>query len=349
MFPPPILEIPPTRVSVVGLAESPFEKTVPVAGGLSPIQSADVFPKVGGKVVKLYVSLGQRVKAGDPLATVEATEWGLQARQAEAGLSMATEAASLADRSVERLDRVQERLGPGVLAASEDEAARLQARGAQTQRDVARAQRDLAQQMVRNATMTSPIDGVVTRVAALPGNMVGQEYPAFHVDDLSAFMLRCQVGDLEAQQVSAGQRVRLRSDALPDRVLEGTVSAVGPSLDAWTRRAPVEIAVPAPPEGVLGNVFVRGEIVVGEDPAALVLPALSVERTLGRNTVQLVREGRILTAPVRVLAESRDRFSVAGLSPGDLVVLPGAEHLAEGEPVEVARRLELREALDVAQ
>lgn len=349
LFPPPIQEIPPTKVSVIKLAPGPFERVVPVAGSLAPVQSADVYAKVGGKVTRVHVTLGQLVKAGQPLATVDSTEWGLQARQAEAGFSMADQAATVAQRSVERLDRVQQKVGPGVLTATEDETARLQAQGAVTQRDVARFQRDLAHQMVRNATMTAPIDGVVTKVYAQTGAMVGQDFPSFHVDDLSAFVLRCQLGDLELPLVQPGQQVRLRSDSIPDVPLSGKVTAVSPSLDAVTRRAPIEISVPGDKASIIGNVFVRGEVLVGEDPSALVLPTQVVERTLGEIRVQVVVDKKIAQRSLKILAESRQLLSVSGLSAGQLVVIPGAEHLADGEPVEVVQTLALDEVLHVAE
>jgi membrane fusion protein, multidrug efflux system len=332
-----LAEVPPTPVTVLEVVPTAFERTVPVSGSLAPVHAADLFPKVGGKVVAVFVNLGDTVKAGQAIAQLESIEYGLQARMAEAGAAMAEQAANVAERSTERLDRVQQKLGTGALSVQDDEAARLQAQGAATQRDVARIQSDLARQMVRNATLLSPIDGVITRVNGQVGSMIGQEIPAFHVDDLSSFVLRCEIGDLALPLVRPGQVVHLRTDARPGEALTGEVAAVAPSLDTWTRRAPIEISVPNPGGSIAGNLFARGEIVVGLDPGAIVLPGLVVERSLGDARVQLVRDGTVASVPVQVLAESHERVSVSGLKEGDLVVVPGAEHLASGEPARVAR------------
>lgn len=328
------VEARPKLVEIIELEPQAFEHTVVISGTLEPIHSVDIFPKVGGKVTDIYVTLGDQVREGDRLARVESVEWGLQAQQAEAGLAMAEQAAQLAARSMERLDRVHEQLGDGALSQQDYEQAAIQAEGARTQRDVARLQRDLAQRMVSNATMYAPVSGVVSRIHAREGGMVGSEYPALHVDDTTSLILRCQVGDLDLPSVAPGQEVRLESDALPGRVLVGEVIAVAPTLDSITRRAPVEIAVPNPDGDITGNVFARGRIVTGRDEDAFVLPLEAVQRTEGAALVQLVRDGSIFEASVQVLGESSDSVAVSGLASGDRVVLPGPEHLAEGERVE---------------
>ncbi len=328
------VEAPPRAVRVVMASPQPFEHTVVVSGTLEPVHSVDVFPKVGGKVVEMYVQLGDRVREGDRLARVEAPEWGLQAQQAEVGFAMAEQAAELAQRSLGRLERVHDQLGQGALSQQDFEEASIQAEGAVTQRDVARLQADLAKQMVRNATMRAPVSGVVSRIHARLGGMVGNEYPTFHVDDTSSLVLRCQVGDLDLPAVAPEQEVRLESDAMPGRVLVGRVLAVAPTLDSITRRAPVEIAVENPDGDIIGNVFARGHVVTGRDEAAFVLPLEAVHRQQGKASVQVVLQGAVHDVEVTVLGESRDSVAVDGLDAGTAVVLPGPEHLAEGERVQ---------------
>lgn len=333
--PPPDLEIPPTRVAAIDLQPRPFEFTVPIAGTLAPVHSVDVFPKVGGKVVAVYAGLGDRVTQGDALAAVESTEYQLQARQADVGLAMADQAVEMAERGFDRLNNVRERSESFGISEQTFETAQIEVEGTRTQAEQARLQRQLAHKMVDNATMRAPVTGVISKVNALLGSMVGNEYPAFHIDDTSRLVVRCEVGDLDLPQLAAGQSVRLWTDTMPDAVLAGTVGAVAPTLDAWTRRAPVEIEVPNPDGKVTGNLFARGEIVVAEDPEALVLPLDVVQRSVDSAWVQVATDGVVRKRAIRIVGESREQVAVAGLEPGTLVIVPGAEHLAEGEPVEV--------------
>ncbi len=334
--PPEDVEAAPSVVEVIEVAPRPFERTVPIAGTLAPVHSVDVFPKVGGKVVRVFVALGDEVHRGEALVTVESTEYGMQAEQARIGYEMAEEAVAMAERSFQRLQSVRERSGSLGVSDQAFEEARIQLEGAVTQRDQARLQADLARQMVRNATLVAPVDGRVSKVNARLGAMVGTEYPALHIDDTSELVVHTEVGDLDLPLVAPGQAVRLWTDALPGRVITGTVAAVSPTLDAWTRRAPVEIAVPNPDGDITGNLFARGEIVVGRDPAATVLPLEVVHRGVDGASVQVVDGGVVRRIDVSVVAESRETVQVDGLRPGQLVIVPGAEHLAQGEPVVVA-------------
>lgn len=328
------VEIPPRPVSVVVMEPQVFERVVPISGALTPIRSADVFPKVGGRVTRVSVLLGDQVREGQALATVESTEYGLMAEQARKGAQMAGEGAALAERSMDRLETVQKALGEGALSQQDFEKARMEATNAQTQREVVEIQARLAAQMVSNATMTAPFAGRVSKVLATEGSMVGNEYPAFHVDDLSSFVVRCQVGDLDLPSVKPGQEVRLVSDALPGLTLQGRVTAVAAALDAWTRRAPVEIAVPNPDGQVTGNLFAHGEIVTARDEGAFVVPVEAVDRSQEQPTVQVARDGTVSVVPVVVVGESGGRVSLQGLARGDAVILPGADHLAAGEKVQ---------------
>ncbi len=327
------VEPPPVPVAVVRVAPAPFERTVAIAGTLEPVRSVDVFPKVGGRVIGVQVTLGERVRAGQALAVVESTEYALQAGQAEAGFTIAGLAAETARRTMGRLDEVRERLGADALSQQDYEEARIKADGAATQAEVARFGRDLARRMVENATIASPIDGVISRVDAREGAMVGSEYPAFHVDDLTSLVVRCQVGDADLPWIRPGQTVRLRADHQAE--LTGTVTGVSPTLDAMTRRAPVEIAVPNPGGALVGNLFARGEIVVSTDEATLVLPLETVERSLEGDRVRLARGEVVATVPVTILGESGDTVAVSGLAPGDAVIVPGAQTLGDGERVRV--------------
>lgn len=341
------VEVPPARVEAIRVAPSVFEHTVPISGTLEPIRSVTVFPKMGGKVVRVDVQLGDAVHEGNALAQVESPEYSLQARQAEIGLKMAEEAVELAERSLARLDAVRAEAGALGVSDQEFEEAQIQVEGARTQRDVARLDRDLARQVVRNHVMTAPCDGRVTKVLARLGNMVGNEYPAFQIDDTSQLFIDTAVSARALPEVEVGQRVRLWAEGDQQRELEGLVSAVSTSLDAWTRRGPVEITVDNPDGDVIGNLYARGVIVTAVEHDAVVLPMEVVRRDAGGDSVQVAQDGHVLDVPVQVTGDADTVLAVRGVGIGMLVLVPGAEYLSEGEPVDVVRVIEAD--ADVAQ
>jgi len=333
--PPPEVIVPPAKVEAVVVTPQPFEHIVPTSGSLEPIRSVDVFPKLGGKVVEVRAQLGDRVEEGDILARVETPEYSLQSQQADVGALMAGEAVALAERSLGRLDRVREEAGTLGLSQQAYEEAQIQVEGARTQRDVADLNRALMRQVVSNGTMRAPCDGEVTKVLAREGAMVGNEYPAFHIDDTSRLFVNTHVDALSLPRIAVGQRVQLVPEGMPDTLVEGTVTAVATSLDPWTRRGPVEITIEEPPEGIIGNLFARGEIITKVDDNALVLPLELVLRDGDKARVQVARDGFVVDIPVVITGERDGQLALTGVPIGALVIVPGAEHLMEGEAVEI--------------
>jgi len=341
------VEVPPAKVEAIRVAPQTFEHTVPISGTLEPIHSTTVFPKMGGKVVAVEVQLGDEVNEGDALARVESPEYSLQAQQAAVGLKMAEEAVVVAERSLARLDAVRAEVGALGVSEQDYEMAVIQMEGARTQRDVAKLNRDLTRQMVSNHVMTAPCDGQVTKVLARLGNMVGNEYPAFQIDDTSQLFVNTAVDAQALPQVERGQLVRLWAEGDEERELQGTVTAASTSLDPWTRRGPVEITVENPGQDVMGNLYARGEIVIGIEEDAVVLPLEVVRRDESGDSVQVAQDGYVLDVPVQVTGEADTELAVRGVGIGMLVIVPGAEILVEGEPVDVVRILEAD--TDVAQ
>lgn len=328
-----LVEPRPVAAEALRVTLRDFAREVPIAGTLAPVHDVDVFPKVGGRVLEVPVLLGQVVAEGDVLARVEAVEYGLQARQAEVGLVMAEQAAAVAADAWQRVDTVRTELGPDGLAAPDVDRARLEAEGAATKRDLARLQRDLARRVLANAAVRAPVSGRVTQVHARVGAMVGSEYPAFHVADLSSLVLRCQVGELDLPLLQPGQPVTVHADSLPGVDLTGEVVAVAPSLDPMTRRGPVEIALPNPDGRVVGNTFGRGHVHAGTVTGVAVLPVAAVRQEGVAASVLVDQGGSAVVVPVTVRARTSEEVAVDGLSGGALVLLPGAEPLAAGDAV----------------
>ncbi len=335
LWPAPMEHSRAPLVEVVRLQPQTFRYTVPVAGTLEPLRSVDVFPKVEGRVLRVFVKLGDSVEDGDPLALVESVEYGIQANQAKVAMELAERGSELARRSMSRLEQVKAKLGDLATSQQEYEQARMDVESAERQRDMARLQWELARKMVDNATITSPVAGVVSRINAREGGMVGSDYPAFHVDDVSSLVVRCQVGATLLSRVERGQPVQLGADGLPGLEIHGRVDSVSPTLDPWTRRAPVEIVVENPDGDITGNVFARGNIVTATDDAALLLPLGAVDRNGQEASVRVVRGGVLATVVVTVLAQSGGLLAVDGLQEDELVMLPGTEHLSDGERVDI--------------
>lgn len=319
-----------TAASVQYAAATPlvYRPSVDFNGTLKPWREADLGFETQGRLVRVDVVVGQTVKAGAPLATLDASRAGAQVNQAAAQTRAAQANLALAEDNQKRTDAlVQSKAIPEAQA----EQARQSVALARAQLEAAQATTNLAQVSQGVHTINAPFAGLVTRAPSTPGAVVNPGVPLFRMEDVSHFRLSATVGEEEMDLIKLGADVRV---FYRDRVVGGKVTALVPSLDQATRRAPIEIEVPNDPKSpLLGYGFVRATIDSGRDENAVRIPALAkrvgspdeVFRVDG-NVVRLVKTVHVTDADGSWIVRK-------GLSIGDRVVLSPPAEMKDGDAV----------------
>jgi membrane fusion protein (multidrug efflux system) len=300
------------QVEVVRPVPAQTTPLVVLTGTLEPTQAADLAFEVPGRVASVAVQLGQAVRAGDVLVTLDRASLGAQSAQTTAAIGVA-------EANVEMMrDRVQ-LLTPlaqsGTVPERDLITARQQLAVAEAQLEQARASRRQVAATSADHTLRAPFDGVITRVPSGVGVTANPGVPLVRVEDLSSLRLRTTVNRSELEQLQVGMIAELEgSDA------RGTLRAVVRSLDSQTRRAPVEVHVPNENGTLVANGFVRARVTVGAARSALRVPASS-RRPNG--TVLVVGDGeRVEARTVQANADLDGTWLVIdGLRESDRVVL----------------------------
>jgi len=104
-------------------------------------------------------------------------------------------------------------------------------RAAQARLAQAEAGRDLLEKTISDATIVSPVSGMVTHKAVEPGEFVGPGVPLLTIADLDEVRLNIYVTEVELGRVRLGQRAEIRIDSHPDRSLRGTVIFISPEAE----------------------------------------------------------------------------------------------------------------------
>ena len=336
-----------TRVAVRPVLRRDLESTVTFTEVVRPRSEVDVFTKNPGRVIEVRVEVGDRVRALQTLAEIDHREIDWQMRQtssqahvAEAVLSQARTNLETARAQFERYRALhaQNAVAPAelerVLAAFHG--AESAARASEAQLGVARAAAGLAGEALRNAHVTTPIDGTITKRNVDVGTHVSLAQPLFQVQDVSTLEVQGAVGGDEFLRLRVGAEARVTVDDLPDDVFVGRVATLSPTLDAQTRRAAVEVLVENPGR-LLPNMFARVRVVVGVRAGMLVVPASAVVATPGGRAVFVVRGGvaRAVRASFGVQEGAWIELR-AGLSEGDPIVVAGQLDVVDGAPVSLA-------------
>ncbi|HVE85307.1 MAG TPA: efflux RND transporter periplasmic adaptor subunit [Myxococcales bacterium] len=306
-----------------------------LTGNVRPRNEVDVFPKLGGRIETLGADVGDKVKAGQLLATIEHKEIAWQAKAAQAASRIAH--ANL-DGAKQDMDRVNMLFQGGSATQAQVDGAKLKVNMAEAQVAQAEAAEGLANQNLDNSRITSPISGTVTRRPVNIGNQVGPQGALFTVQDLQALKLESSVDAAAFARLHKGQEAAVTVDAMPGQSFKGELTILAPALDATTRRANCEIQIDNASGKLLANAFARAELSLGKLQGVLTVPREAVLEAPGGSVVYRVVGGsKVEAVRPKLGAGDGARVSVLeGLNEGDLVAVTGVGNLSDGAPVKLA-------------
>jgi len=332
------------------------------SGYVTPRRRATVAAKITARVLEVLVDEGMEVGEGQILARLDASDaqWRLRAaetaRDATAAL-IANLEVNLAN-SERELRRQEELEKAGFAAVQARETAqttvdslRAQIQAAREQVKAADAQIAVARQDVENCTVRAPFAGIVVSKDAQIGEMVSPisagggftRTGIATIVDMASLEIEVDVNESYIARVKPGQRVEAVLDAYPDWRIPSRVRTVIPTADRQKATVKVRISFEKLEPRILPDMGVKVAFLADETaggaqavvPRALV-PQPAVRDDGGKRIVFVVRDGRLERRAVTV-GESRasDIEIMAGVNPGDAVVVQELEGLRDGQRVKI--------------
>jgi len=239
---------------------APPPATVEATGELvSPIQS-ELAVRMPGRVGKMYVDEGARVRKGQPLLTLETQYLALEVERSTAEVARAAAAAGDAKRD---LERKRDLLAKGSVAQAAFDRSESAASGADAAVLAAKATRDLARQRLEDAVLRSPIDGVVAEKRTDVGERMGEATVAFVIVQTSPLKLRFRLPERYLSSVRIGQEVEASVDPYPGEAFRGRVKVIGGVVEAATRTVAVETEFPNHDGRLKPGLFARVKLDLG--------------------------------------------------------------------------------------
>ncbi len=321
----------------IATAESrTISQGVVISGNLDPAQVIQIKAQVPGTVTQVRVDRGSRVGRGSVMAVIEAQGIRSQAAGAEAQVIAARAQLSIAQQ---RLAGAKKLFDAGAISSIEYRTAQANVDAAEAQVAVARAGAAGAGESAARATITAPINGVVSARMVSGGEAVNAGTDLFTVVNASELELAGQVGVREAALVRVGLPVSFALDAYPNRVLRGRVARVDPTADPGTRQVGVYVRLDNPGNSIVGGQFARGTIESGTTTTAIVIPEAAVTARNGDNAAVFVVANNKL-AMRNVVLGAPDPASgmiavVSGINAGDRVLLNPTTDTKDGVTVTI--------------
>ena len=330
-------------VKVVEIVQAHDTRTLSYSGSVRARTESALAFRVNGKITERLVDIGQHVAPGDVLARVDASDYDLSVKSAQAALDAA-------ERQVETVEfarkRAEQLFAKNFAPKSQLEQATLTYDQAVATRDSARSSLDQAKNQVGYTDLKADRDGIVTAVNADVGQVVGSGTPVVTVAVDGEKEVLIAVPEMEIAEFKPGKVVKAgfwSDDAL---ALDGKVREVAGSADPQSRTFAVRVSLPNDPRVLLG-MTANIEASAANERQLVSIPLSALAEQDSQSIVWTVDRGAdtVHARPVKVAKFAADGVRVAeGLKPGDVVVAAGTKFMTENLKVKLAADTVLQSA-----
>lgn len=315
-------------VRTESIAEQVLNDTLDVTATVEPNREriAHVLPRFPGRITSIAARLGDAVKQGQALASLESIE----AAEAYSTYAQALAEATVARTAYERAERLQaEQVIPAKeyqRARGEYEKTRAHVSAAASKLRMLGISPDAAAKSVGPATypVVAPLTGTVIERKAVLGELAKTEEPLFVVADLSRVWLEANVAESDLGRIRVGATARARLVALPEEEFQGKVSHIGSMLDKETRTARAIIVLDNTKGLLRLQMFANVRIETGAARKVLALAESAVTLVQGLPTVFVEEAAGFEARPVELGERVGGKVTVkSGIQAGDLVAVEG--------------------------
>lgn len=330
-----------------------IESRIRVSGVVTADQgrTARVRPPASGVVEEVFVVLGDRVEAGDPLVSYDNVDLGLAISEfLSANADLRRWLATLKARQIV-LARSEQMLKVGAIAQTEHDIRTARQRDAQAQVDAKQAWVAQFEQQLHRFGLTeediqrlsdeddsgfhrtasisvlrAPSSGIVTAFEVSPGESIDQSSELFTITDISSVWVLAEIYEHDLGSIRVGKDVSVRVPAYPEATFLGRVTYISDTMNLATQTARVRCVVDNPEARLKLGMFASVEIPVGSIIESLAVPSSAIQTVNGGPVVFVKRSGSTFELnEVETGVEADGWVKIRrGLSSGDTVITEGS-------------------------
>lgn len=337
-------------VETIKVYRTDLKHTLNTTGEIIAGADVNVMPKVSGRVQKVMVKVGDEVHQGQVLLQLEENDARNALDQTEASLELALANLEQSQQGLKdaqiNYERNKELFDAQAISKATFEQAESGLVTAKTNVKVSEAQLKQAQANLNttrdnynNATIASPIDGVVAALNIDPGEMVNPQISPVTVVEMRTTKVKVNVSENVVDSIKAGTKVPVTINAM-NKTVDGTVLTVAPKADPNTRAFAVEIQLPNEKAEIKPGMVAKLDLSTGTSSGVLVLPVDAVLERDGQYSVFIVEGGKAKEVSIKVGVTSGDLTEIkSGLKEGQTVIVTGNRLVGDGQKVKVVKDL----------
>jgi RND family efflux transporter MFP subunit len=356
-------------VAVAKATSENLSRNLVLTAEFKPYQEVEVMAKVAGYIKEIRVDVGDRVKEGDVLATLEIPEMTDDLNRSRASVRHSEAEVKRAEDEIKRAQSVHDgthalytRMAavaekkPGLIAQQDIDEAQSKDMAAEAQISVAKSalaaskqqvevdnsSRERVQTLMDYERVTAPFTGVITKRFADKGSMIQagtasqtQAMPVVRLSQNQLLRLILPAPESVVSTIHIGQRVAVRVPTL-NRSFTGSVARFADKLSMETRTMDTEVDVPNSDLVLIPGMYAEVDLTLARRDAVVAVPVMAVDSssdTAGQVMV-ITPNSRVEVRKIALGLETANRVEVrSGLNEGDMVVLSGRSSLKPGQEV----------------
>lgn len=355
----------PVQVEAAG--KKTLINTAILSGKVTSDTDVSVLPKVPGKVESVSVKVGDPVKKGDVLFTLEAKDFQSSYQLADARYQNSQELWSAAKASLDRMKALSSakiadaqknlantkvlfaagavskvQLDQAVLGVKDLEASfasqieQLQVQASDSSLKLAQVQLTQARDALDNATVTAPVDGTVSQVNIQVGNMATSAQAAIGLTNAGSVYSSLSVAENLVNRLTKDKAVKVTVSSVSENSFVGRIDHISPASDPKTHLYPLKITMENPHGLIKPGMFAKVELTTEEKPDVLAIKSEAVVLKNEKTIVYVVEGDKAVAKEIVTgLDTGVDIEILKGLGQGDKVIIKGQTLVDEGHKVKV--------------
>ncbi len=322
----------PTLITVTQVQSKSIEITEEAIGTLEGLIDPTIAAEVAARVVKVHVNPGQTVKQGQLIATLDATDFGLQRNEAQAEVARIE---ALLNNQAKTVERSQALVNKKFISQNAVDNDLAQQNVLKEQLTGAKARVNSINHSSSKTQIFAPTSGVIEKKIVDTGEFVKVGDPIVQI--ISNKRLRAHIPFPEriSTQLKPGLKIRL-STPTSDKVVESVIHELKPMITESSRSVDV-IADIVDEANWQSGASVTGTVVLGERPSAVMVPEQSVILRPAGEVVYVVKASKAHQVIVKTGLRQQGMIEITdGLNAGETIVSDGAGFLTDQALVKIA-------------
>lgn len=317
-------------VTTIKTITKPLEVTESTVGSLSSLMFPEIKAETGGRVVKLFVDVGQSVQQGQILAELDPTD---QSYSAAANSARIEELIAQEHNASLTTARYQKLLKSRNLSQADYDKAIANLNAIRAQLGAAKAQTAQAKYQLARTRIIAPISGRIQSRNISIGDFITTGMPLFQVVDLSRLRATLPFPETMAQSLSVGMPVRLHTPGVNTGVVSTNIIQLSPMIESSNRSFNVIVDFANQYHWRPGG-SVEAEVIVSHNPKAVMVPLECVVNRPNGTVVYKIENNKAIERKVTTGFVKDNWIEIKkGLQPNEIIAQDGAGYLSNGASI----------------